>query len=162
MSLNFFFFGMPPPISKIISRKVVPIGTSTNPVLTTLPTREKILVPLLCSVPIEEYHWAPRLIITGTLAHVSTLLRFEGFWRNPFSTVWMYLARGSPTRPSSVWTCLAARPARCWCGRARRTARPPVLNAADFRAVCKRRTVDWRWRLLLPGSGRSVDRCRES
>ena len=44
--------GAPPPISSTISRSVVPIGTSTSPVLRILPARAKTLVPLLFSVPI--------------------------------------------------------------------------------------------------------------
>ena len=38
---------MPPPMSKMISRSVRPMGTSTSPVLFTLPTSAKILVPVL-------------------------------------------------------------------------------------------------------------------
>ena len=45
--------GMPPPMSKTISRSVMPIGTSTRPVLLTLPTSEKILVPVEPSVPMD-------------------------------------------------------------------------------------------------------------
>ena len=43
----------PPPISSTIWRSVVPIGTSTSPVLRILPARAKTLVPLLFSVPID-------------------------------------------------------------------------------------------------------------
>ncbi len=76
------------------------MGTSINPVLLIFPTKEKIFVPLLPSVPISLYQSAPRLMIRGTLAQVSTLLRFEGLPHRPLSTVWMYLARGSPIFPS--------------------------------------------------------------
>src|SRR4030042_1710708 len=49
----------PPPISKMIFFRVIPIGTSTKPVFFTLPTREKIFVPLLPSVPIDENQSLP-------------------------------------------------------------------------------------------------------
>ncbi len=45
-ALNFLPFGMPPPISSTISRRVVPMGISTRPVLWILPPRAKTLVPL--------------------------------------------------------------------------------------------------------------------
>ena len=38
---------IPPPMSNTISRSVVPIGTSTRPVLTTRPASAKTFVPLL-------------------------------------------------------------------------------------------------------------------
>ena len=53
-ALNALPPGMPPPASKTISRSVMPIGTSTSPVLLTLPTSEKILVPGEPSVPMER------------------------------------------------------------------------------------------------------------
>src|SRR4030067_206109 len=85
----------------MISLRLIPMGTSTRPVLLMLPTREKILVPLLPLVPMLEYHSAPLLIINGTLAQVSTLLRLLGCPHSPCSEVCTYLARGSPTLPSS-------------------------------------------------------------
>lgn len=39
-------FLVPPPISKITWRNVVPNGTSINPVRITFPARENVLVPL--------------------------------------------------------------------------------------------------------------------
>ncbi len=78
IALNFRPFGMPPPIPNTISRSVIPIGTSTRPVLLILPTSEKIFVPVLPGVPIEAYHSAPLTMIGGTFAHVSTLLRQVG------------------------------------------------------------------------------------
>src|SRR4030043_440171 len=95
-----FPFCCPPPISKMISFRVMPMGTSTRPVFFTCPTREKIFVPLLFSVPIEENHLLPFSMIRGTLAQVSTLLRFVGFPQSPFSTMWICLLLGSPTFPS--------------------------------------------------------------
>ena len=41
-------------MSKMISRSVVPISTSTSPVFFTWPVRAKILVPLLLSVPLRR------------------------------------------------------------------------------------------------------------
>ena len=67
-ALNFLPFGIPPPISSTISRRVVPIGTSTRPVLWILPPSAKTLVPLLFSVPIEANHSGPFRMICGMLA----------------------------------------------------------------------------------------------
>ena len=100
MALNFLLFGIPPPISNMISRKDIPMGISISPVFVTLPTREKIFVPLLPAVPILLYHSAPRLIIIGILAHVSTLFRLVGRLYSPLSTVWMCFVLGSPLFPS--------------------------------------------------------------
>jgi len=69
-------------------------------VLFTLPTREKIFVPLLPSVPIFLYQAAPLSTMTGTLAQVSTLLRLVGLSHRPLSTRWICLALGSPTSPA--------------------------------------------------------------
>ena len=100
-ALNFFPSGIPPPMSKIISLRLIPIGTSIRPVLFILPTRENIFVPLECSVPMSEYHCQPLFIITGTFAQVSTLFRLVGLSHRPFSTVCTYFALGSPNLPSS-------------------------------------------------------------
>ena len=62
------------------------MGTSTSPVLLTLPTKENILVPLLppqglwetSPVPMRVNHSAPRLMISGMFAQVSTLLSVDG------------------------------------------------------------------------------------
>ena len=70
-------------MSKMISRSVMPIGTSTSPVLRTLPTREKTFVPLLPSVPMLRNQSTPLLMISGTLAQVSTLLRLDGLSQSP-------------------------------------------------------------------------------
>ena len=59
---------MPPPMSKITSRSVAPMGTSMRPPFTTLPVSEKILVPLLVAVPMAANASAPWLMIHGTLA----------------------------------------------------------------------------------------------
>ena len=44
-ALNFFFFGIPPPISNTISLTVIPIGTSIKPVFLTFPVSANIFVP---------------------------------------------------------------------------------------------------------------------
>src|SRR4030043_47673 len=77
-ALNALPLGIPPPISKTTSLMVTPMGTSTKPVLFTLPANEKIFVPLLFSVPTCRYHAALFLILRGTFAQVSTLLMFVG------------------------------------------------------------------------------------
>ena len=77
-ALNFLPSRMPPPMSKMTSRRVVPMGTSIRPVFTTLPVRAKALVPGLFSVPMLRYQSAPRRMMQGTLAKVSTLLRTVG------------------------------------------------------------------------------------
>src|SRR5512137_204554 len=86
-----------------MSARLMPMGTSTRPVLLTLPTREKILVPLLLSVPREENQSLPQLIMRGTLAQVSTLLSRLGRFHTPHSEVWRYLGLGSPTFPSRAF-----------------------------------------------------------
>src|SRR3989338_9412959 len=99
-ALNFFFFGIPPPISKTISLMVIPIGTSIKPVFLTFPVSAKIFVPLLFSVPIFEYHFAPLLMMMGTLANVSTLFKQVGLSHKPASTDCGGLVLGMPRLPS--------------------------------------------------------------
>ena len=67
-ALNFFPWGMPPPISSTIVRRVVPMGTSTRPVFWIRPPRANTLVPLLFSLPMEENHSAPRRMMGQMLA----------------------------------------------------------------------------------------------
>ena len=76
------------------------MGTSTRPVLLILPTREKIFVPLLPSVPNWVNQSAPLLMMSGTLAHVSTLFNTLGRSQSPLILERMYFGRGSPTLPS--------------------------------------------------------------
>src|SRR5436305_710575 len=78
----------------------MPIGTSTRPVLLILPTSENTAVPLLRSVPIDEYQPDPLLMITGTLAQVFTLLMTVGLPQRPFCTGYGGRGCGSPTLPS--------------------------------------------------------------
>jgi mRNA-degrading endonuclease toxin of MazEF toxin-antitoxin module len=49
-------------------RRVVPMGTSTRPVLLILPPRANTLVPLLFSVPMLANQSAPFRMIWATLA----------------------------------------------------------------------------------------------
>ena len=99
-ALKRLFFRTPPPISSIIVRRVVPMGISTRPEFLTFPTREKILVPGLFSVPIERNRPGPSRTMRGTLAQVSTLFRTVGQFQSPLSVERMYFTRGSPARPS--------------------------------------------------------------
>ena len=59
---------MPPPMSNMTSRNVVPMGTSMRPVLVMVPVSAKALVPGLFSGPMDLYHFAPLVMIMGTLA----------------------------------------------------------------------------------------------
>ena len=91
---------MPPPISYTTSRIVVPMGTSIRPVLTTLPVRAKAFVPELPSVPTDLNQSAPFLMMSGTLANVSTLFRQVGLPYRPLSTERGGFVRGMPRLPS--------------------------------------------------------------
>ncbi|MNV81864.1 hypothetical protein D3C71_1755590 [compost metagenome] len=99
-ALNFLPPGIPPPISKITSRRVMPIGTSTSPVFTTLPPSANTLVPFDFSVPILAYHSAPFRIIWAILASVSTLLMIVGCPHNPSTAGKGGLGVGIPRWPS--------------------------------------------------------------
>ncbi len=90
----------PPPTWKIISRKVTPSGTSTNPGRFTLPTKAKVLVPLLCSVPYWANQSAPWRKMRATQASVSTLLMIVGFPHKPEMAGNGGRGRGIPRRPS--------------------------------------------------------------
>ena len=69
------------------------MGTSTRPVLLTLPTSEKIFVPFDFSVPTFVNSTAPFLMINGTLAQDSTLFRTVGLSYKPLVAVCTYLAK---------------------------------------------------------------------
>ena len=89
-------FGIPPPMSKTSSPRVVPMGTSTRPVLVTFPERAKTLVPLLVGVPMELNHSHPLRKIWRMLARVSTLLMIVGFCQRPLLAGKGGLGRGCP------------------------------------------------------------------
>ena len=91
---------MPPPISKMISRSVVPMGTSMRPELLTLPVSANTFVPLLSAVPILLNHSAPRLMMTGMFASVSTLLMTVGRPQRPLTAGNGGRGRGMPRLPS--------------------------------------------------------------
>ena len=91
---------MPPPMSKITSLKVVPIGTSIRPVFTIFPVKANAFVPGLFSGPIVLYQSAPLFIIKGTFAYVSTLFKTVGLSKSPCSTVLGGLTLGMPLFPS--------------------------------------------------------------
>jgi hypothetical protein len=65
---------MPPPMSSMISRRLVPMGTSISPVLRMVPARAKTLVPLERSVPMPANQSPPLRMMGAMLAKVSTLL----------------------------------------------------------------------------------------
>ena len=98
--LNFLPSLMPPPISKMISRRVVPMGTSTKPELFTLPVRANTFVPLESAVPMLENHSAPLVRITGMLAQVSTLLMMVGQPHSPLMAGKGGFGVGIPRSPS--------------------------------------------------------------
>ncbi|MBA7663213.1 hypothetical protein ES703_71252 [subsurface metagenome] len=89
-------------MSKTIFPSGVPRGTSTSPVLFIFPTRLKVFVPLLFSVPTPANQSAPLKIIWGISDHVSTLLMVVGLPKSPPPTfagkggLW----RGLPLFPS--------------------------------------------------------------
>ena len=95
-----------------------PIGTSTRPVFLILPTREKIFVPLLFSVPNCVNQSAPLLMISGTLAQVSTLLRLVGLSQSPLTAV--IGCTSTAARPACPRATASARSTR----RRRRRRRP--------------------------------------
>ena len=84
----------------MISLKVVPIGTSTKPTLLILPAKANTFVPFDFSVPIEANASAPSKIITGILAHVSTLLTLVGLPNKPLTAGNGGFNVGSPREPS--------------------------------------------------------------
>ena len=99
-ALNFLPSGTPPPISSTISRRVVPIGTSTRPVCRILPPKAKTFVPFDFSVPTELNQSAPFKIIWHMLAYVSTLFKMVGLPNRPLTAGNGGRGRGSPRLPS--------------------------------------------------------------
>ncbi len=99
-ALNFFPFGTPPPMSKINSRNVIPIGISTRPVFLTFPDRANTFVPGLPSVPIERNHSAPLRIMWRMFPHVSTLLIRVGIPNRPRTAGYGGRRRAIPRSPS--------------------------------------------------------------
>ena len=91
---------IPPPISYTICLRVMPKGTSTRPVRLTLPTKAKVLVPLLSSVPHRANHSALFLNIRDTEARVSTLFITVGFPQRPDVAGKGGLGLGIPLLPS--------------------------------------------------------------
>ena len=84
-ALNCLWLRMPPAMSKMISRKVVPMGTSVIPEWLSLPARVNSAVPLLPLVPIEANQSAPRSITNGTQDSVFTLFSSVGLLHSPAS-----------------------------------------------------------------------------
>ena len=76
------------------------MGTSTRPVLFTLPTNEKIFVPLLVFVPMPVNHSAPLSIMQRYGGPGLDVIEVGGFPQIPLTDVRTYFGRGSPTLPS--------------------------------------------------------------
>ena len=68
----------PPPIVSMTSRSGVPICTSATPCRRVAPVTVQTIVPGDSSVPSVRNQSAPRAMIRGTLAMVSTLLASVG------------------------------------------------------------------------------------
>ena len=85
----------------MISRRVVPIGISTRPVLFILPPTAKTLVPFDFSVPMFANHSAPLSSIIGIFAYVSTLFSIVGCPNRPLTAGKGGLGLGSPRCPST-------------------------------------------------------------
>src|ERR1035437_1448961 len=99
-ALNFLLCCIPPHISNTISLIVVPMGTSTSPGFVTFPVTANTFVPFDFSVPMEENQAPPFSMITGTFAHVSTLLIKVGLPHNPDTDGNGGLGLGFPLLPS--------------------------------------------------------------
>ncbi|EKD25805.1 MAG: hypothetical protein ACD_79C01497G0001 [uncultured bacterium] len=105
-ALYFLPLGIPPPILNTMSLTVVPIATSTSPVLVIFPDNANTLVPLLFNVPTALNFSNPCSNIQGRLASVSTLLIMVGFPNNPDTAGNGGLGRGMPRLPSIL--CIRA------------------------------------------------------
>ena len=97
-------------MSKMISRSVVPIGTSMRPELLTLPVRAKTFVPFVVAVPILENQSAPLLMMTGMFASVSTLLMTVGRPQRPLTAGNGGRGLGMPRLPSIDWRSAVSSP----------------------------------------------------
>src|SRR5579862_9860519 len=84
----------------MISRNVVPLGSSYTPGLTTWPLTQNKRLPPFFSLPNFAYHSAPLLMMGGTQAMVSTLLITVGQPNNPITAGNGGLRRGKPFLPS--------------------------------------------------------------
>src|SRR4030042_5025221 len=111
-ALNALPSGTPPPISKTTSLRVVPIGTSINPGLFTLPVREKHFVPVHFGVPVLENHAPPFWTIKGMLARVSTFCISVGFPHKPEFAGYGGRGRGIALRPSTDASMAVSSPAQ--------------------------------------------------
>src|SRR4051812_11920306 len=81
--------------------RVVPRGISTRPVLLTLPTSEKTLVPALFVLPVSLNQAGPLVTMGAMLYQVSTLLMLVGMPQRPFCAGKGGRGRGRPAKPSS-------------------------------------------------------------
>src|ERR1700692_2047434 len=81
-------------------RRVVDTDASTTPGLTTWPETEESRVPPCVLVPRPANHSAPRLMMWGTAAIVSTLLTMVGWPKAPLTAGNGGLILGHPFLPS--------------------------------------------------------------
>mmetsp|Transcript_28668 Transcript_28668/g.67047 ORF Transcript_28668/g.67047 Transcript_28668/m.67047 type:complete len:247 (+) Transcript_28668:336-1076(+) len=91
----------PPPCFSIRYCIGTPMLSSTVQGLLTFPPTLKSLVPLLLSLPNEENHPAPLLMMVGTTATVSTFVTVVGHPHRPTLAGKGGLSRGLPCLPSS-------------------------------------------------------------
>jgi hypothetical protein len=137
---------IPPPMSNTISRRDVPMGTSTRPVFTMRPASAKTLVPLLRPGPYDEYHSGPLRRMVGTLANVSTLLMSVGQPKRPSTAGYGGRGRGDPRLPSieairavSSPQTNAPAPSRIWMSKLTLVSAIPA----------PRRPARWAWRIAV-------------
>src|SRR5208283_1136511 len=84
----------------MISRRVIPMGTSIRPVFLIFPVKANTFVPFDFSVPYDANQDAPLVRIAVTFAKVSTLLMMVGLLHNPFCVGNGGFARDIPRNPS--------------------------------------------------------------
>src|SRR3972149_4474826 len=85
----------------MISRRGSPVGISKTPGLFTWPLTPTRIGPGCFATPTDAYQAAPRSMITGTFAIVSTLLMVVGQPHRPYCAGTGGLTRGYPRSPSS-------------------------------------------------------------
>src|SRR6476620_12030737 len=90
---------MPPQTSSIRVRSVMPIGTSTRPIVLSGPWTVISFVPELFSVPMLAYQAPPLLMMSRTFAIVSVLFATVGRFQRPSPTDRGGLVRGWPRTP---------------------------------------------------------------
>src|SRR5215216_2191765 len=95
----------------ISSLSVTFIGASNVPGRFTAPLTQNIFGPPFFSGPSDAYHSAPRVITSGTLHSVSTLLTAVGHFHAPSTAGKGGLKRGCARLPSSDSSSAVSSPA---------------------------------------------------